>query len=100
MTNQSLYIRALINVIKNHLEKFIANIREEYECLLFQTQKRKASKKTLDLLKIYYEKVNKIEIRGIGHAYKLHALRLSLEESLKTRYYHPSQLKIYQNYLD
>lgn len=74
-------------------------IEDEYKNLLYDSQKRMASKETIKEIKKLYKVANEIKISGLGHSYMIHAVRGSLKEIIKTRIYHPKDITKFKKLL-
>ena len=89
--NKELYTQAKTNVILYEKERIQSKTQKEYEHLVYESQKRKANKKTMKkLLKLYKTAV---ETSGWHHGQVMHIIRERLKEVIETGIYHPEEIK-------
>lgn len=89
---KELFEQAKKNVESYKKERLDDEIKKEYDSLLYDSQKRKASKKKLNEIKKIYEVAKQTKISGLGHSYMIHGVRGSLQEIIKTGIYHPKDI--------
>lgn len=91
--NKKLYEEAKENVLLQRNEDLKEEIKEEYEALLFESQKLAADKEMLVYLKKLLKKARKIPVKSMGSAYYMNHLKGKIITMIEEGKYHPRDLK-------
>ncbi|MBU0666991.1 MAG: hypothetical protein ABIC91_05330 [Nanoarchaeota archaeon] len=97
--NKKLYAQATQNVDFEIEDEIKERIQEEYEGLLFESEKKLADEKTLQKIKGLYEESKTIFPRNWGDAYPTHHKKQALEEYAKTGIYNPNKLLLIEKWI-
>ena len=88
----NLYLRAVRNIETERKEELEESVKEEYKRLLYESQKKIATRKIKDKISCLYKK--SLEMRSSGWAcLALNGLKRSIARIHETGIYHPADLR-------